>query len=97
MKISDSTSAVSAPAKAGTEEPARSTAPVERVSTAQSAQIPSVVASVQGLAPASRAEHIAEIARAVKSGQYPVNSQAIAQGIVDDAELDAKLQALLQK
>ncbi len=97
MKISEIQSAEIVPAKAGTGGPVGSAAPVERISTTQSASLQQTVAQVQSLAPADRASRVAEIARAVKAGQYPVNAQAIAQSMVDDAELDARLQSILNK
>ena len=98
MKVPElkTTQQVTAPAKAGTEGPVRSVAPVETISTAQSARLTETLASVKSQAPVDRAQRIADIAKAIKSGQYHVNAQQIAEQIVDDADLDAKLQQMLK-
>ena len=71
-------------------------APTERISTAQSARLTETLAAVKSQAPSDRAARIADIAKAIRSGQYHVNAQQIAEQIVDDANLDAKLQQMLK-
>ncbi len=98
MKVTDPKSlAAVGPQKAGTEAPIRKAAPVETVSTVHSQQLQATVAHVQTQLPVDRAARVREIALAVKRGQYQPNPQQIAERIVDQAELEARLRALLSK
>jgi flagellar biosynthesis anti-sigma factor FlgM len=98
MKVSDPKALEVVPAaKAGSDGPVRSVAPVEKVSTQQSAALATAVNQARAAMPADRSARIREIAQAVKQGHYQPNPQQIAEQIVDDAELEARLRALLTK
>jgi flagellar biosynthesis anti-sigma factor FlgM len=89
---------VAGPAKVGSDGPVRNVAkaqPVERISTVKSAELNHTIDSVRAQLPAERAAKVAQIAHAVKKGQYTPNAQAIADRILDEAQLDAKLRAML--
>ena len=73
------------------------TAPVERVSTAQSQSLASTHTEVRAQLPAERAARVAHLAQTVKRGQLHPNAQLIAERILEEAELDARLRALLNK
>ena len=55
------------------------------------------LAAVQAMVSSSRAQRIQEVINAVKSGQYYPSPQQIAQQLVGDAEVQAKLQAMLAR
>jgi flagellar biosynthesis anti-sigma factor FlgM len=95
MKVSEPKFApVVSPTK--TDAPVRAVARAERVSTSQSAQIATVLESVKSNLPADRAARVRDIAAAVKKGQYQPDPQQIAEKIVDQAELEARLRAMLK-
>ena len=86
---------VVSPAKS--DAPVRAAARVERVSTAQSTQVATTLEAVKSNLPADRAARVRDIAQAVKKGQYQPDPQQIAEKIVDQAELEARLRAMLDK
>src|SRR5438132_13881246 len=96
MKVTDHKSSAVAPAKAGSEGPVRAAAPVEKVSTAQSEAVAATIGQVQRQLPVDRSARIQDIAQAVKKGQYQPNAQQIAERIVDQAELEARLRTMLK-
>lgn len=97
MKVTDPKFQAVAPAKVSTDGPVRAAPPLERVSKAQSEAVAATLTRIgQGL-PADRAARIRDIAHAVKKGEYKPNAQQIAERIVDQAELEARLRALLNK
>ncbi len=66
----------------------------DRVSTEESAKVAAAVTEASRAAVGVRASKLAAIEAAVKSGMYKPDPQRIAQEILDDAELAAKLQCL---
>ena len=97
MKVTDPKFQAVAPAKVSTDGPVRAAAPVERVTTAESQALASTIARVGQSLPADRAARIQQLAQAVKKGQYQPNAQQIAERIIDQAELEARLRAALNK
>jgi negative regulator of flagellin synthesis FlgM len=71
--------------------------PGDRVSTDDSAKIAAAVARASQGASAGRAAKLQSIEAAVRQGTYRPDPQRIAQQILDDAELAARLQALFRK
>lgn len=69
----------------------------DRVSTEASASVAAAVAEASSAAPAAREAKLQAIAAAVKGGTYRPDPQRIAQEILDDAELAARLHALFWK
>jgi negative regulator of flagellin synthesis FlgM len=69
--------------------------PPDRVSTEQTAQATAAVAAAAAADGAGRAARLQSIAAAVQGGAYRPDPQRIAQQILDQAELSAKLQAIL--
>lgn len=79
-------------------DPRETRAPAaDRVSTAATAHVAAAVATAAHGASASRAARLREIETAVKAGTYRPDPQQIAQHILDEAEIAARVQALLQK
>ncbi len=68
----------------------------DRVSTEESAKVAAAVTEASRAAVGVRASRLAAIEAAVKSGTYKPDPQRIAQEILDDAELAAKLQSLFR-
>ncbi len=68
--------------------------PKERVSVSAPPEID--VASTAAAAAASRAQRVQEVIAAVKSGQYYPSPQQIANQLVSEAEIEARLRAILQ-
>jgi anti-sigma28 factor (negative regulator of flagellin synthesis) len=77
-----------------TNEKAPATEPKEKVSVS-SASDAVVLRAAEGAAAAGRAQRVQEIISAVKNGQYYPSPQQIANQLVSEAEIDAKLRALL--
>ncbi len=100
MKVTD-TSQIKALAPGTAPEPGRVPAaardPGDRVSTDDSAKIAEVIARASGTASAGHAAKLQAIEAAVRQGTYRPDPQRIAQEILNDAELAARLQALLMK
>jgi negative regulator of flagellin synthesis FlgM len=69
----------------------------DRVSTEESAKIAQAVAQASQSAAAGRSAKLQAIEAAVRQGTYRPDPQRIAQEILDDAELAARLQALFRK
>lgn len=69
----------------------------DRVSTDDSAKVAAAVAQAAAAAGSARASHLQAIEAAVRQGTYRPDPQRIAQEILDDAELAARLQALLSR
>jgi len=70
----------------------------DRVSTEQSARVASAVADVSMRAGAAdRAEMLRAVEAAVRQGTYMPDPARIAERILEQAELAARLQALLQR
>src|SRR5690242_21529182 len=71
--------------------------PEDRVSTAESASVAAVVAAASRGASGARAAKLDAIEAAVRQGTYKPDPARIAQQILDDAELAARLQAIFGK
>ncbi len=69
----------------------------DRVSTDHSSRLASAVLTASQVASAGHAAQLAAIAAAVSQGMYRPDPQRIAQDILYDAELAARLQALLAR
>lgn len=69
----------------------------DRVSTDDSAKVAAAIASASQAASAGRSEKLQAIEAAVRQGTYRPDPQRIAQEILDEAELAARLQALFTK
>ncbi|MCU0700539.1 MAG: flagellar biosynthesis anti-sigma factor FlgM [Myxococcaceae bacterium] len=74
--------------------PTSATEPTEKVSVSSSSDAVALRAA-EGAAAASRAQRVQEIISAVKNGQYYPSPQQIANQLVSEAEIEAKLRALL--
>jgi negative regulator of flagellin synthesis FlgM len=100
MKVTD-TSQIKALAPGKAPEPARTPAlergAADRVSTDDTARVAAAVAQAAQHASAGRSAKLAAIEAAVRQGTYKPDPQHIAQQILDDAELAARLQALLNR
>ncbi|HET7754930.1 MAG TPA: flagellar biosynthesis protein FlgM [Anaeromyxobacteraceae bacterium] len=68
----------------------------DRVSTAQTEKVASAIADASRGAGASRAARLQVIEAAVRQGVYRPDPQRIAQQILNEAEIAAKVQALLK-
>lgn len=101
MKITDTPVAVPAAATrvvagSGQADSAEAPAAKDKVSITTPQQ-EAALAAVQAMVSSSRAQRIQEVINAVKSGQYYPSPQQIAQQLVSDAEVQARLQALLAR
>ncbi len=101
MKVTD-TSQIKALVPDRLPEPGRTRAAArsdsgDRVSTEGSAKIAEAVAQASQTATAGRSAKLQAIEAAVRQGTYKPDPQRIAQEILDDAELAARLQALFMK
>jgi negative regulator of flagellin synthesis FlgM len=101
MKVTD-TSRIRALAPEKAVEPGRTTAAErddvgDRVSTDDSSRMAVAVAAASRAAGAGRAADLASIEAAVRQGTYKPDPQRIAQQILNDAELAARLQAIFSK
>ncbi len=78
--------------------PARtSSAKSDKVSTEASAQVAAAASASRQQVDADRAVRLEEIKAAVSRGAFQPDPARIAQRILDDAELTAKIQALLKR
>jgi negative regulator of flagellin synthesis FlgM len=101
MKVTD-TSQIKALAPDKLPEPGRARGAVrtnsgDRVSTDDSAKIAAAVAQARKSSSAGHSAKLQAIEAAVRQGTYRPDPQRIAQEILNDAELAARLQALLMK
>jgi negative regulator of flagellin synthesis FlgM len=71
--------------------------PADRVSTEDSARVEVALAAARENAGSARAAKLQAIESAVRQGTYRPDPRRIAQEILDDAELAARLQALFSK
>jgi negative regulator of flagellin synthesis FlgM len=69
----------------------------DRVSTTDSAKVATAVARASASAASARSSKLKAIEVAVRQGTYRPDPQRIAEQILDDAELAARLQALFKK
>ena len=100
MKISDTQPpvpvATSTPAKPATQAAVAEFAG-DKVSQTQSQQFAQVVAVAQQAQGVARSARLQDLTTAVRNGTYKPDPGQIADSILDDAEVDARLQAMLQK
>jgi negative regulator of flagellin synthesis FlgM len=100
MKVTE-ISNISALVPAKPAEPTRAPSPrggsEDRVSTRDSARIAEAVSQANQATAAARPAKLKSIEAAVRQGTYRPDPQRIAEEILDDAELAARLQALFQK
>jgi anti-sigma28 factor (negative regulator of flagellin synthesis) len=98
MKVTDQQSGQIVPlaaqrAAAPTEKSEAVEGPKEKVSVSK----PEFdLSAAQNIAASSRAQRVQDVIAAVKSGQYYPSPQQIANQLVSQAEIEAKLRALLQ-
>lgn len=101
MKIKDASNIDQLALVAGSKKQAKASTEVEereeKVSTTQSEEVAKAITTAQASTKASRAEVVAALATAVRQGTYKPDPQKIAQQILDDAEMIAKLQAMLKR
>jgi anti-sigma28 factor (negative regulator of flagellin synthesis) len=97
MKVNDQKAGQIVPLAAqrtvSTNEKAPATEPKEKVSFSSASEA-LVLRAAEGAA-AGRAQRVQEIISAVKNGQYYPSPQQIANQLVSEAEINAKLRALL--
>jgi negative regulator of flagellin synthesis FlgM len=101
MKVTDA-SQIKALALDKLAEPGRKPASVregsgDRVSTDDSAKVAAAIAQASKGASANRSAKLRSIEAAVRQGTYRPDPQRIAQAILGEAELAARLQALFNK
>jgi negative regulator of flagellin synthesis FlgM len=100
MKVTD-TSQIKALAPGRLPEPSRPASDhgevADRVSTDDSARVAAAVAAASQAAGTGHTARLAAIEAAVRQGTYKPDPGQIAQQILDDAELAARLQALFSK
>jgi len=98
MKISDTQQTVpiapAAPSKAATQG-AEPTA--DKVSQDQSEQFAQTVAVAQQAQGSARTARLQQLTDAVRNGTYKPDPGQVAENILDDAEIDARMQAMLQR
>ncbi len=69
----------------------------EKVTVSQSADLSGTISAAQVSSSASRASVVQAITNAVRQGSYKPDAQRIAQQILEDAEVIARLTAMLKK
>ncbi len=79
--------------------PARASSPArtDKVSTPAKAQVEAAVAAAQAVVGNDHSAQLAAIEAAIRNGAFKPDPQRIAERILDDAELTAKLQALMKR
>jgi anti-sigma28 factor (negative regulator of flagellin synthesis) len=102
MKISETAVAVPAAAPRVVAGSGQADAVQEKPAAKDKVSIPSpqqnaALEAVRATVASSRAARIAEIISAVQSGQYYPSPQQIAQQLVGDAEVEARLRAMLAR
>jgi negative regulator of flagellin synthesis FlgM len=97
MKVTETTPVAPLPGSGEVPREAREAAPraPDRVSTEQTARITAAISAASQGASSARAARLRNIEAAVQSGTYKPDPQRIAQQILDEAELSARVQALL--
>ncbi|GEJ59178.1 flagellar biosynthesis anti-sigma factor FlgM [Anaeromyxobacter diazotrophicus] len=100
MKVTD-TSQIKALSPGKPPEPSRAPSEhgevADRVTTEESARVAAAIATASQAAGSGRSARLVEIAAAVRQGTYKPDPQQIAQQILDDAELAARLQVIFNK
>jgi len=95
MKVRDASQIKAVQPSAGADAPREAREKRERVSTAESERVSSAIAEASRGAGAARAARLRQIEAAVRQGVYRPDPQRIAQQILNEAEIAAKVQALL--
>lgn len=80
----------------GTREAREKRERADRVSTAETARVAAAIGEAMQGGGAARAERLRAIEAAVRQGTYRPDPQRIAQQILNEAEIAAKIQALLE-
>ncbi|HUK65960.1 MAG TPA: flagellar biosynthesis anti-sigma factor FlgM [Anaeromyxobacteraceae bacterium] len=99
MKVTDA-SQINALAPSKSPEPSRTPDPTgkgDTVTTDASAQVSEAVAQALASVPVNHSAKLQEIEAQVQLGTYRPDPQAIAEQILDDAELAARLQSLFTR
>lgn len=95
MKIKDSGQVTELQPRQGSQRPATEGKALDRVSLDRSASFSVAVAAAKAEVPAAHLARLAAIEAAVRNGSYRPSPEAIAEKILDDAELAARLRSLL--
>lgn len=97
MKVNETTPVAPLPGGGDAPRDVRESSPraPDRVSTEQTQKVTAAISAASHGASAGRATRLRNIEAAVQSGAYKPDPQRIAQQILDEAELSARMQALL--
>jgi negative regulator of flagellin synthesis FlgM len=71
--------------------------PADKISVTQSSEVAHTITTAQAAASTDRAKVVQALTNAVRQGSYKPDPQRIAQEILEDAELIAKLQTMLKR
>lgn len=77
-------------------EEAHSKLRLDRVTTAEAQQVLALAQSLKGKVGASHSAMLAQVESAIRSGTYRPSATQLASKLLDAAEIDAKLQAMLR-
>jgi negative regulator of flagellin synthesis FlgM len=78
-------------------EAERDAEPVDKISVSESVDVAAAIAAAKASSAASRSRVVDAIATAVRQGSYKPDPQRIAESILEDAELIARLQAMIER
>ncbi|HUJ25434.1 MAG TPA: flagellar biosynthesis anti-sigma factor FlgM [Myxococcales bacterium] len=97
MKIRDTSSAPPASAESHPAAPRpAATEPADTIATSATGQLTAAIASAAAGVQDARTARLAEIKAQIKAGTYQPDPSAIADQILDQAVIDARLQAMLK-
>lgn len=97
MKVSDKNPlAPVAPAQRPQQASGSPAAPTDKVSSAESERIEKAVTVARQMAGGARAEKLLQLETAIRNGTFKPDPSRIAQQILDEAMLDARVQAMLK-
>lgn len=82
---------------AGAPEAASGEAAPDRITTSQQVELQAAISQAKAAAKDTRAARLAEIEAAVRKGEYRPDPARIAQRILDEAELLARIHVLLRR
>lgn len=94
MKVTDAGPTTVAAVTTGAAQPPERKEVKDKVSVSTPQQEAAVQAAVASVA-ASRSARVQEIVSAIRSGQYYPSPQQIAQKLVSEAEIDARIRAMM--
>jgi negative regulator of flagellin synthesis FlgM len=97
MKISDTNAVAQAQVQPRQTRPAGPQEPTDTVSNGDAEKLARAVGVARQSAGVNRGARLQELEAAIKAGTYQPDAGRIAEQILDAAQLDAKLQALLGK